>query len=294
MKLALHVPRFTWSGGPAALGRTLADLARDADEAGFAYLSVMDHFFQIPPVGPANWDMLEAYTTLGYIAAITRGLRMGTLVTGVSYRHPGLLAKQVSTLDVLSGGRAFFGIGAAWYEREHRGLGVPFPPLAERFERLDETIRIVLQMWDPANDGEFRGRYYQLNETLNQPQPLSQPRPPILIGGSGERKTLRLVARYADLCNLLVPDLDTLRHKLDVLRQHCAAEGRDVGTIEKTTLLRGDPTDTAAALEHCHALAELGIETVFIHAASEQPRHLVEKVATTLLPRLAALTPSPA
>jgi F420-dependent oxidoreductase-like protein len=294
MKLALHVPRFTWSSGPAALGRTLADLARDADEAGFAYLSVMDHFFQIPPVGPADWDMLEAYTTLGYIAANTRRLRLGTLVTGVTYRHPGLLAKQVSTLDVLSGGRAFFGIGAAWYEREHLGLGVPFPPLAERFARLDEAIRVVLQMWDPATNGEFRGRYYQLNETLNQPQPLSQPRPPILIGGSGERKTLRLVARYADLCNLLVPDLDTLRHKLDVLRDHCRAVGRDFATIERTTSLLRDPTDTQAALEHCHALAELGIQTVFIRAANEHPRQLVETVASTLLPRLTALTPSPA
>jgi F420-dependent oxidoreductase-like protein len=291
MKLALHVPRFTWDGGPAQLGRCFADLVSAADQAGFSYLSVMDHFFQIPPIGPAEWEMLEAYTALGYAAANSRQLRLGTLVTGVTYRHPGILVKQVSTLDVLSGGRAFFGIGAAWYEREHLGLGVPFPPLKERFERLEEALQIALQMWDENNNGEFRGRYYRLNETLNHPQPLSQPHPPILIGGSGEKKTLRLVAQYADICNVMSPDLETLEHKLQVLRGHCEAVGRDFDSIEITTSLMGDATDVDATLERCQQLAKLGVRTVFTRAASERPLDLVERIGKDLLPRLNALQP---
>lgn len=291
MKLALHVPRFTWDGGPAQLGRCFADLVSAADQAGFSYLSVMDHFFQIPPIGPAEWEMLEAYTALGYAAANSRQLRLGTLVTGVTYRHPGILVKQVSTLDVLSGGRAFFGIGAAWYEREHLGLGVPFPPLKERFERLEEALQIALQMWDENNNGEFRGRYYRLNETLNHPQPLSQPHPPILIGGSGEKKTLRLVAQYADICNVMSPDLETLEHKLQVLRGHCEAVGRDFDSIEITTSLMGDATDVDATLERCQQLAKLGVQTVFMRAASERPLDLVERIGKDLLPRLNALQP---
>jgi F420-dependent oxidoreductase-like protein len=291
MKLALHVPRFTWDGGPAQLGRYFADLVSAADQAGFSYLSVMDHFFQIPPIGPAEWEMLEAYTALGYAAANSRQLRLGTLVTGVTYRHPGILVKQVSTLDVLSGGRAFFGIGAAWYEREHLGLGVPFPPLKERFERLEEALQIALQMWDENNNGEFRGRYYRLNETLNHPQPLSQPHPPILIGGSGEKKTLRLVAQYADICNVMSPDLETLEHKLQVLRGHCEAVGRDFDSIEITTSLMGDATDVDATLERCQQLAKLGVRTVFTRAASERPLDLVERIGKDLLPRLNALQP---
>jgi F420-dependent oxidoreductase-like protein len=289
MKVALHVPRFTWEGGPAQLGSTFAELASTADQAGFSYMSVMDHFFQIPPVGPAEWDMLEAYTTLGYAAGKTKQLRLGTLVTGVTYRHPGVLVKQVSTLDVLSGGRAFFGIGAAWYEREHVGLGVPFPPLKERFERLEETLQIAFQMWDESNNGEFRGKYYQLAETMNHPQPLSQPHPPVLIGGSGEKKTLRLVAQYADVCNMLAPDIETLTRKLDVLREHCKSVGRDYDSIEKTTLLAGDPSDVEVALERCKQLAQLGIQTVFTRAVAERPVELVERLGRELVPRLAEL-----
>jgi F420-dependent oxidoreductase-like protein len=289
MKIALHVPSFTWEGGPAQLGTRFAELASAADQAGFSYMSVMDHFFQIPPVGPAEWDMLEAYTALGYAAASTRRLRIGTLVTGVTYRHPGLLVKQISTLDVLSGGRAFFGIGAAWYEREHLGLGVPFPPLKERFERLEEALKIALQMWDESNNGAFHGKYYQLAETMNHPQPLSQPHPPILIGGSGEKKTLRLVAQYADMCNVMAPDIPTLTHKLDVLREHCQAVGRDYDSIEKTTSLMGDPTDVDAAVEQCRQLAKLGIQTVFTRAVVARPVELVERIGRDLLPRLAEL-----
>jgi F420-dependent oxidoreductase-like protein len=293
MKVALHVPRFTWDGGPARLGAGFAELASAADEAGFSYMSVMDHFFQIPPVGPAEWDMLEAYTALGFAAANTRRLRLGTLVTGVTYRHPGLLAKQISTLDVLSGGRAFFGIGAAWYEREHRGLGVAFPPLKERFERLEEALKIVFQMWDENNNGEFRGKYYQLAETMNHPQPLSQPHPPVLIGGSGEKKTLRLVAQYADMCNIMAPDIQTLAHKLDILREHCRSVGRDYDSIEKTTSLQGDPTDVEFALERCQQLAQLGMQTVFTRAVVERPVALVERLGRELVPRLAELGVQP-
>ncbi len=289
MRVALHVPRFTWEGGPAQLGPRLAELASAADHAGFSYMTVMDHFFQIPPVGPAEWDMLEAYTTLGYIAASTRRLRLGTLVTGVTYRHPGMLAKQISTLDVLSGGRALLGIGAAWYEREHLGLGVRFPPLKERFERLEEALKIALQMWDESNNGEFRGKYYQLAETLNHPQPLARPHPPILVGGSGEKKTLRLVAQYADMCNVMAPDTQTLIHKLDVLREHCTSVGRDYDSIEKTTSLMGDPTDIDALVKRCEQLGQLGIQTVFIRAVVERPVEMVERIGRDLLPRVAEL-----
>src|SRR5512139_1427218 len=201
MRLGLQIPRFTWPSGPAGIGTRLAEIARTADEAGFASLWVMDHFFQIRYVGEFDEPMLESYTTLGYLAGVTKRARLGTLVTGVVYRHPGILVKSVSTLDVLSGGRAYLGIGAAWNEREARGLGVPFPPVKERFERLEETLQIANQMWS-ENNGAYAGKYYQLAETLCTPQPLSKPHPPILIGGSGEKKTLQLVAKYADACNL--------------------------------------------------------------------------------------------
>ncbi|MGB8385522.1 MAG: LLM class F420-dependent oxidoreductase, partial [Dermatophilaceae bacterium] len=201
MRLGFHIVNFTLPGGPADLGDTLARTARAAEEIGADNLSVMDHYFQLEGAGGATQPMLEGYTTLGFLAGNTSTVELQLLVTGVTYRHPGLLAKIVSTLDVLSRGRAVLGIGAAWYEREHRGLGVPYPPIAERFERLEETLQIVLQMWGP-DDGPFTGKHYQLAETLNVPQSVSTPHPPIMIGGQGERKTLRLVAKYADACNL--------------------------------------------------------------------------------------------
>jgi F420-dependent oxidoreductase-like protein len=237
MKLGLHVSDFTWPGGPPRLGADLTTIAQAAEAAGFDRLSVMDHFFQIQFVGPPEREMLEAYTTLGYIAGTTSRIKLLTVVTGVIYRQPGLLAKEVTTLDVLSGGRAMLGIGAAWNEEEARGLGFPFPPIAERFERLEETLQIVLQMWSD-DDGPYHGKHYHLERTLNSPQPLQQPHPPILIGGSGERKTLRLVAQYADACNLFsTPDL---AHKLDVLREHCDRLGRDYDAIEKTVISNFD------------------------------------------------------
>jgi F420-dependent oxidoreductase-like protein len=234
MDLGLHVSDFTWPGGAPALAPTLVRIARDAEDAGFARLSVMDHFWQIGHIGPPEHEMLEAYTTLGFLAGQTSRITLNTLVTGVTYRWPGLLAKAVTTLDVLSGGRAMLGIGAAWNADESAGLGIPFPPTAERFERLEETLQIILQMWSD-DDGPYQGKHYQLGRTLNSPQPLSSPRPRILIGGSGERKTLRLVAQYADACNLFGgPELP---RKLDVLREHCERLGRDYDAIEKTSII---------------------------------------------------------
>ena len=231
MKIGLQIPDFSTPRGPERLGAELATVARTADDAGFEYIAVMDHFFQIPAVGPAEREMLEAYTTLGYLAACTSRAALLTVITGTVYRDPGVLAKIVTTLDVLSQGRAWLGIGAAWNEQESRGLGIPFPPVAERFERLEETLQICLQMWH-GDESPYHGKHYQLERPLNSPQSLSRPHPPIMIGGGGEKKTLRLVARYADACNVFA-GRDEAR-KLDVLRQHCEAVGRDYDTIYKT------------------------------------------------------------
>jgi len=201
MRVGIHFVNFSLPGSPETLGPTLATTARIAEESGVSVFTLMDHWFQMEMMATSEDPMLEGYTSLGFLAGQTDTMTLGLLVTGVTYRHPGLLAKIVTTLDVLSGGRAQLGIGAAWYEREHRGLGVPFPPLAERFERLEETLQICLQMWS-GDSGPYQGRHYQLAETICSPPPISSPRPRILVGGSGERKTLRLVARYADACNL--------------------------------------------------------------------------------------------
>ena len=217
MELALHVANFTWTSGPTQLGASLARLAKATEDAGFAAITVMDHLWQIGVVGPPEEEMLEAYTTLGFLAAHTERVRLHALVTAVTYRSPGLLAKIVSTLDVLSGGRGVLGIGAAWNDEEASGLGLDFPPTAERFERLEETLQICLQMWS-GSDAPYEGAHYQLGRTLNSPASISQPRPRIMIGGTGERKTLRLVAQYADACNIF-PSPD-VAHKLDVLRGH--------------------------------------------------------------------------
>src|ERR1700722_9961502 len=234
MKIGLQLPNFTFPGGPAQIAGKLAEIARAADQAGFYSLWVMDHFFQIGMVGPPEREMLECYTALGLLAAHTTRVKLGAMVTGVIYRYPGILVKAVTTLDVLSGGRSYFGIGAAWNEQEATGLGVPFPPLGVRFELLEEALQIAKQMWS-GNNGEYQGKHYQLAETLCSPLPLSRPHPPIMIGGGGEKKTLRMVAQYADACNIFGPP-ETVRGKLSVLKQHCDALGRDYGAIEKTTL----------------------------------------------------------
>src|SRR6476646_5102623 len=236
MQLDLHVSRFDWAGGPAGIGPGVADLTRRAEAIGVRTVSFMDHFFQMDRMAPAEDPMLEGYTALGFVAGCTERLRLRLLVTGVTYRHPGILAKTVTTLDVVSGGRAELGIGAAWYEREHLGRGVPYPPTAERFERLEEAIRICFQMWSDDN-GVYEGKHYRLEETLCSPMPVSSPRPRIMIGGSGERKTLRLVAQYADACNIF-GGADEVAHKLDVLRRHCDAVGRDPNEIEVTATYR--------------------------------------------------------
>ena len=253
MRIGVHVPDFTWPSGPHGLGADLARVAAAADAAGIDRLSVMDHVWQIRGVGPPEHDMLEAYTTLGFLAGHTSRIQLLTLVTGVVYREPGLLAKMVTTLDVLSGGRAWLGIGAAWNAEESAGLGLPFPPTAERFERLEEALQICLQMWS-GEDGRYDGRHYHLGRTLNVPAALTRPHPPIVIGGSGEQKTLRLVARYAQACNLFPsPDLG---RKLDVLRAHCEREGRDFDDIEKTVLFNFDVGDEGERVDE--TLAGLG------------------------------------
>jgi F420-dependent oxidoreductase-like protein len=285
MNLDLHVPRFTWPGGPVAIGPTMSDLAQTAEALGVRTLSVMDHWFQMEAMWPADEPMLEGYTTLGFVVARTKQLRVRMLVGGVTYRHPGLLAKTVTTLDVLSGGRAELGLGAAWYEREHRGLGVPFPPLAERFKRLEETLQICLQMWSDDN-GPYDGTYYQLAETLCSPNPVSTPHPRILIGGGGERKTLRLVAQYADACNFF-GDADVIAQKLDVLRRHCDTVGRDFADIEVTSLVHvGNDASPDEILATCRTLSAVGVHTVVASSSSREPSKWLEETWGPIVPEL--------
>lgn len=272
MKIGLQVNNFTWEGGEATIGETFGAIGRRAEEAGFDSFWVMDHFFQIQNIGPAEWPMLEGYSALSYIAGQTSKIKLGTMVTGVTYRYPGILVKTATTLDVLSGGRAYLGIGAAWFEREHQGLGVPFPSLKERFERLEETLQIAHQMWSDEN-GPYNGTHYQLAETLNVPQAISKPHPPILIGGTGEQKTLRFVAKYGDACNLFVRlGDDVLKHKLDILRGHCESEGRPYEDIEKTSLDsieisrdgREGTMSPQQAIDYFGHVAELGFDHALV------------------------------
>jgi F420-dependent oxidoreductase-like protein len=290
VKLGLQIPDFTTPAGPARLGADLAAVAGTADEAGFEFLAVMDHFFQIGAVGAPEREMLEAYTTLGYLAACTSRIKLLTLVTGAVYRYPGILGKTVTTLDVLSGGRAWLGIGAAWNDQESRGLGIQFPPVAERFERLEETLRICLQMW-AGDEAPFAGVHYQLERPLNSPQSLTRPHPPILIGGGGEKKTLRLVARYADACNLF-PGPDLAR-KLDVLRAHCEAEGRDYDSIRKTCywiLDVGEKGEKANELiDQLGGLAGMGFSTAIGMVPGVWQMTPLEVLAERVIPAVAAL-----
>ena len=299
MKIGLQIPSFTWPGGPQALAGTLANIARTADQGGFSSLWVMDHFFQIGGrnpamgLGPAEDLMLEGYSTLSYLAGLTQNVKLGTLVTGVIYRYPGILVKTVTTLDVLSGGRAYLGIGAAWFEREAVGLGVPYPSTSERFERLEEALQIAHQMWSD-NNGPYAGKHYQLGETLCNPQPLSQPHPSILIGGVGEQKTLRLVAQYADACNLFAGmGDDVVRSKLDVLKRHCDTVGRDYAAIEKTALAtialapgRQSPADAIAL---CRSLAALGIQHVIFNMPNAHEIAPLETFGREVIPAVAGL-----
>ena len=288
MDLGVHIVNFDFDGGPASIPAVLAEAARTAESAGLTNLSVMDHYLQmdVPAMGGALAPMLEGYTTLGYLAGQTQTLELQLLVTGVTYRHPGLLAKIVTTLDVLSGGRAMLGIGAAWYEREHRAYGVPFPGLAERFERLEETLQILHQMWS-ADDGPYEGRHYHLAETINSPQPLR--RPLIMIGGQGERKTLRLVAQYADACNFFVrgsADRDRIEHKLEVLRDHCQKVGTDYAGIRKTVLWTGSLDGFAKELE---PFADIGITEVHVMPPVGDPVRFIERLGRDAVPQLAEM-----
>ncbi|MEU2283367.1 LLM class F420-dependent oxidoreductase [Streptomyces sp. NPDC013178] len=292
MRVGVHINQFGHSGGAPALGAELAAAGEAAEAAGVSRLSVMDHYFQMEFNGGAEQPMLEAYTTLAYLAAHTSTVRLGALVTGVTYRHPGLLAKIATTLDVVSGGRAWLGIGAAWYDREHAGLGVPFPPVAERFERLEETLRICLRMWDPDDNGPFEGRHYRLAETLCVPAPVSAPHPEILIGGGGERKTLRLVARYGDACNLFASSPEEVRHKLDVLRGHCETEGRDYDTILKTLTYGAEPATDGnldAFLRDVTGYTKLGVDTVILAPRLGETAGWIERFVAPAVERLAEL-----
>ncbi|HET6707062.1 LLM class F420-dependent oxidoreductase [Amycolatopsis sp.] len=285
MELGLQIPDFTWPNGAAALGTDLAAVVRAGDQAGFGSIAVMDHFFQIGAVGPVENDMLEAYTTLGFIAAHTERAKLLTVVTGVLYRHPGLLAKAITTLDVLSGGRAILGIGAGWNEEESRGLGFPFPSVSERFELLEENLQYVLQMWADG-DAPFKSKHFDATRLLNVPQALSKPRPPIMIGGGGEKKTLRLVAKYADQCNLFNgPDLE---RKLDVLRQHCENEGRDYDSITKTVyhiLDIGENGEKSGELvAELERLSGLGIQVALGVVPHVHKPAILEKFATDVIP----------
>jgi F420-dependent oxidoreductase-like protein len=289
MRIGLQIPRFSWPGSPESTGATLARIARTADEAGFASIWVMDHFFQIPAVGPVEAPMFEAYNTLGYIAAVTRRARLGTMVTGVVYRHPGLLIKAVTGLDVLSGGRAYLGIGAAWNEREALGLGLPFPPLKERFERLEETLQIARQVWS-GSTAEYRGRHYHLAEPIISPAPITRPHPPILIGGSGEKKTLRLVARYGDACNLFARiGNDEIARKLDVLKRHCEDVGRDYDEIERTALDHLEPggVNVSEVIRLCRDLAHLGIQHVIFSVADDYTIAPLDTFGREIIPAVA-------
>lgn len=289
MDLGIHVASFTWPDSPNSTARTLREVAAATDAGGFTSLSVMDHFFQMDQYFAADEPMLECYSTLGFLAAVTESVQLRVLVTGVTYRHPGVLAKIVTTVDVLSGGRAELGIGAGWYEREHVGLGVPFPDTSERFERLEETLQACLQMWRD-DVGTYSGKHYELTETLNSPPPISRPHPPIMIGGSGEKKTLRLVAKYADACNLFVNTPDEARHKLKVLQEHCANEGTDYEAIRKTVLYTGMnhiTGDDTALVKELRALGEVGIEEVQLMPLGPEPVAIVERLAATAVPQLA-------
>jgi F420-dependent oxidoreductase-like protein len=288
VKVGLHYWNYSTPAEPAEMAATLAETARIAEQAGVATFTVMDHYFQMDAGTSADEPMLEAYTTLGYVAAVTERITLGVLVTGVMYRHPGLLAKIVTTLDVLSGGRARLGIGASWYEREQRGLGVPVVPVAERFERLEETIQICRQMWSD-DDGPFQGRHYQLAETICVPRPVSRPHPPILVGGGGEKKTLRLAARYADACNLFASSPADVAHKLEVLSAHCAAEGRDPDRIQKTVLAtRPALPDLDAFLAAAAEYAALGVTEIAV-MPDRHPVEFAEQISERVLPGVTEL-----
>jgi len=289
MKFGLQINSFTWPGGAAAIGPTLARVVRTADDVGFDSIWVMDHFFQIRGLGPPEAPMLEGMTALGFMAANSEKARLGLMVGGIHYRQPGLWIKATTTLDVLSGGRAWFGIGAAWNEFESRGLGFPFPPLRERFEMLEETLQMAHAMWSGGTgSGEsLEGKHVSALRLLNSPQSISRPRVPIMIGGGGERKTLRLVAQYADACNVF-GDGPRIGHKYAVLREHCERLGRPYGEIERSTLQSIDIDDegSEAAVERFGALGEAGAQHVLMSVRGVSDVKRLERIGAEVLPQL--------
>jgi F420-dependent oxidoreductase-like protein len=297
MKAGLQISSFTWPGGPEAIAPTLARVVRDADAAGFDSIWVMDHFFQIRGVGRPEEPMLEGFTTLGYLAAHTARARLGLMVGGIHYRHPGLWVKATTTLDVLSGGRAWLGIGAAWNEDESRALGFPFPPLGDRFEMLEETLRIAHGMWqgERGSEAAFEGGHYRAGRLLNSPQAISRPHPPIMIGGGGERKTLRLVAQYADACNVFGGPA-AIHHKYEVLREHCEGIGRDPDEIERSTLqsvriaVDGGPGDSPAqVVDRFGELSDAGAQHVIFSLRDVADPRTIERIGRDVLPQVHAL-----
>jgi F420-dependent oxidoreductase-like protein len=293
MEFGVHFIDFL-PGDPARLGPTLAEAAKAAEQGGASVFTLADHFFQMENLGRAEDPFLEGYTSLGFLAGQTTAIDLTLLVTGVTYRYPGVLAKAVTTLDVLSQGRAMLGLGAAWYDREHTALGIPYPPLSTRFEMLEETLQICLQMWS-ANDGPYDGEHYQLAETICVPQPIR--RPPVLIGGDGEKKTLRLVAQYADIWNSMATDADELKHKIDVLNHHCGELSRDPGEITKTCggLAGVDPfEDTDEYLKTVERYAGLGIELINVGPlpGNPDPVGFIRRFGDEVAPKIRDIIPA--
>jgi len=296
VKIGLQIPRFAWSGGAAQIAQKLAVIAQTAEGAGFASLWVMDHLLQLDPIlGSVDDPMLEGYSTLTFLAAHTRHVRLGTLVTAVTSRYPGFLIKQVTNLDVLSGGRAYFGVGAGWYSREAAGLGFIFPPIKERFEWLEETLQIAHHMWS-GNREPFEGKHFQLAEPICSPMPLSEPHPPILIGGSGETKTLRFVALYANACNLFArAGEDELKHKLGILQKHCADMGRPYDAIEKTALdsvhIAPGMQTAEEVISRCQELAEIGFQHIIFNMPNVQDIYPLEVFGDEIIPAIKDIWP---
>jgi F420-dependent oxidoreductase-like protein len=287
MKIGLQIPSFTWPGGTAEIAPRLAEISSTADQLGFASIWVMDHFFQIRGVGQPEEPMLESYSTLNFIAAHTQNARLGAMVTGVIYRNPGLLVKEVTTLDVLSGGRAYLGIGAAWNESESLSLGFAFPPLKERFEQLEDALQIALAMWS-GDETPFTGKHIHMERPLNSPQVISKPHPPILIGGGGEQKTLKLVAQYADACNLFAGlGTDELKRKLDILKQHCEQVGRNYADIEKTALDTFENMTAQELITKCRELSQIGIQQLIVNIPNIAALKPLEVIGKEVIPAVA-------
>ena len=309
MKIGLQIPYYTYPGTSEPLADTFARIVQSAEEAGFDSIWVMDHYFQLEGLGPAEIEMMECYTTLSYAAALTKRVKLGPLVAGVMYRQPGLLVKTATALDVLSKGRSYFGVGAAWFEREHKALGVDFPPLKERFERLEETLQIAHKMWSDEVS-EHNGKHYQLAETLNVPNSVQRPHPPIMIGGTGEQKTFRLIAQYADACNIFTwRGVDSVRQKYDALRERCEEAGRPYTEIEKTTLSELNVTrdgkvpedihrtpdewptmSPSEAIDWFHKLAEIGTDHAIFNSTTCHIPGALDVLAEEVIPAVHKMT----